>query len=1786
MPLRKKDSGVWAEVNEMWIKDTTWKDIQEGWIKSGGVWSQFFSKTLPFLLYVGGDFTTVSASARNRIVSTDKENVLQGFNPNAGAAVYTILPSGSTIFIGGSFITMGGVTRNRVASVQIDSISGVLTAWNPNCNGGPVQALVADDTSVYIGGSAFGTVGGVTQNRIAKVTSDTGSVISLKHHLTGDNVYALDIDNDKNIYIGGGMTLVYGEDRNRVLSTNMNNGLISSFNPNAGSTVYSLLPSGSTLFIGGAFTTMSGVTRNRVASVVLDGISGSLTAWNPNCNGGPVRALVADDATVYIGGDAFGTVGGVTQNRITKVTSDTGAVISLKHHLAADNVSSVDIDSDKNVYIGGGMTIVYGETRNRALSTNMNNGLISSFHPNSNGAVNTILPSGTTIFIGGAYTTLQGTARSRVGAIQLDGISGTLTAWNPNCNGEVKCLVAKDTLVLIGGLFSTVNGVATSRFSPVTSDVGTKIPLSKYPNNDVYSISVSGDSIYLGGTFASTNDEVRKYALSVNTLNSKLLGFNPNANADVVTILPSSTTIFMGGSFTTLQGTTRNRAGAILLDGISGTVTSWNPNCGSTVNALAVSELGIYLGGAFTTVGGATSNGLTEVNASNGGIVRKPKWTSSTTIQCVHVSGSNVFVGGTFTSVAISASSYLCSSDISGNKANQDFVAICNNTVTCSSIIGSNLYIGGQFTSVGGLTRNRLAKVSLSTGAVDTWNPNAGGNVICMAADSSNIYVGGQFTTLGGIPRIKLGKISDTGTISATWTPSASNDVFSLFLREGEEYIYIGGTFALMNLTVTRNNGANVSTTAGTLGSWDPNCNGVIRAIYVTDSYVYIGGDFTAVNGGTGRNRIAATDKTNGTLIGWNPNCGNNVYCITKNSSTIYFGGIFGTVNSVTRNYAGAWTEAVNTTGVGTLSSWNPNCGGNVYSMCVANGGVHLGGTFTTVNTLSYNNIVKVALDTGGIDNLFNFYVTHSATAAVNTIVSYSDKMYYGGAFNAAGLWRSRALAVSASMDILDWVPKCSSTVQTIATSANRVYLGGSFTTVNGVSRQTLASVDPDLGYINTWNPNPSVYASTAVAYTIKPHRNLMYVGGNFQALGGTTRIHTGAVDPDTGGLNAAWNPSIAVYGGTGGSFVRSINISGTNVYLGGAFYSVSGATQYPFTVVNDTNGGLEQNSNVFISNSAATVSTYVIVPGDDAIYVGGTFDLNANLRREKLCRYDNYILSDWITHCNGTVVNSVVAISGILYFGGNFTGANGVARNRCGAVNAETGELLAWNPNANGTVNTIYPTDSKIYIGGAFTSIGGQSRSYAGAVDTVNGTATIWNPNLVGTNIFTIAGSGSLIYIGGNLSSSNGTTQSMATVVDSISGKTDPNSLCGYDNDTSNAYVYNIVPYDGSLYICGLMQYGRYYRNRVYSLTQSGNMRVWTPNVGGTVRTLNVSGNTVYIGGDFTLTNNTTRNRVAAINRETGELFSWNPNANNSVYSMHLKNSTVYLGGAFTTVGGQSRSYAGAVDHVSGLATIWNAALASTNILTIESSGSMIFLGGNISSSNGVAQSMVTVVDEISGKLDPNSLCAYNNGTSNGYVERIKAHDGNLYIGGAMTFGQYYRNKVYSLTQNGNMRPWTPNFGNTVRVVSISGDTIYIGGDYTSVNSITRNRAAAIDKQTGDLLPWNPNCNQAVYTIEPSGDRVYIGGNFTTIGGTSRGYAGVVDSVNGTSLYPWNPSCNALVNSLTFNGRNIYLGGNFTTVAGGVSRNYACSVHAVTGGVTEWKPNPNGQVRIINIGY
>jgi RHS repeat-associated protein len=130
-------------------------------------------------VFFAGDFTEVQGAQRAGIAAVDGADAsVKSWAPDPSAPVRGLAIAGDTVYIGGEFTTVrdqGGSqqTRERLAAYEID---GDLKSWGPAANA-PVDALAADDTTVFAGGR-FTAIDGVSRSGLAAISSDTASLRS------------------------------------------------------------------------------------------------------------------------------------------------------------------------------------------------------------------------------------------------------------------------------------------------------------------------------------------------------------------------------------------------------------------------------------------------------------------------------------------------------------------------------------------------------------------------------------------------------------------------------------------------------------------------------------------------------------------------------------------------------------------------------------------------------------------------------------------------------------------------------------------------------------------------------------------------------------------------------------------------------------------------------------------------------------------------------------------------------------------------------------------------------------------------------------------------------------------------------------------------------------------------------------------------------------------------------------------------------------------------------------------------------------------------------------------------------------------------------------------------------------------------------------------------------------------------------------------------------------------------------------------------------------------------
>jgi len=329
----------------------------------------------------------------------------------------------------------------------------------------------------------------------------------------------------------------------------------------------------------------------------------------------------------------------------------------------------------------------------------------------------------------------------------------------------------------------------------------------------------------------------------------------------------------------------------------------------------------------------------------------------------------------------------------------------------------------------------------------------------------------------------------------------------------------------------------------------------------------------------------------------------------------------------------------------------------------------------------------------------------------IHTMVYQGDRIYLGGDFTHAidtsgrFVVRTRLAAIDARTGrLLDWSPQADGRVRTLAANDHAVYIGGDFGSVNGVTRDNLAQLDPLTGAVSA-NFRHSVYGHP---HAIALSATRVYVGGTLTQIDGVPRARLAAFDLATGALDPQWKPAAQ-------DSVNAIVTAGDRIVLGGAFMRINQAKGTARIAVVDARTGAVRPA--FSTTIGYAVRGLTIAQGELYAAVAGkggrAVALNATTGAVR-----------WTVTSDGDV-QSVVRVGGTVFIGGHFdhicasaqVGDKGVCRQgstgriKLAALDLD-GRLLPWVADANGVMGVEAMAASaqlgKFAAGGSFTEING----------------------------------------------------------------------------------------------------------------------------------------------------------------------------------------------------------------------------------------------------------------------------------------------------------------------------------------------------------------------------------------------------------------------------------------------------------------------------------------------
>ncbi|MGH8976966.1 MAG: cell surface protein, partial [Acidimicrobiia bacterium] len=274
--------------------------------------------------------------------------------------------------------------------------------------------------------------------------------------------------------------------------------------------------------------------------------------------------------------------------------------------------------------------------------------------------------------------------------------------------------------------------------------------------------------------------------------------------------------------------------------------------------------------------------------------------------------------------------------------------------------------------------------------------------------------------------------------------------------------------------------------------------------------------------------------------------------------------------------------------------------------------------------------------------------------------------------------------------------------------------------------------------------------AAAAVLAVVLLSANLAFVAANVDIDAAAADTAPAPGEPET--VSSAALPTVQING-----VVWNQVIVGNRVYATGQFTRARPAGSAPGTneVVRSNILAYNLTTGALISDwdPALNAQGLELAASEDGsrIFVGGDFDQVDGQWRSRIAALDAQTgeLLPFNPGANSRV--DALAVAGnTLYYGGNFTniGTNDVgfaARTRFAAVNATTGARLSWAPTADSPVNSMVYAAGRVVVSGGFSFLNGVEQWSMGSFDADTGALRPWAANTVIRNHGPDAAIGSL---------------------------------------------------------------------------------------------------------------------------------------------------------------------------------------------------------------------------------------------------------------------------------------------------------------------------------------------------------------------------------------------------------------------------------------------------------
>lgn len=364
-------------------------------------------------------------------------------------------------------------------------------------------------------------------------------------------------------------------------------------------------------------------------------------------------------------------------------------------------------------------------------------------------------------------------------------------------NGRVNTILPVGDRVYVGGTFSALidpSGVSYPVSNLAVFNAATGAPDLNFQaktNGAVIALATDDARLYIGGAFDVVSDAAATWTrgriAALDRSTGEVQAWAPKATGsqvDAVAFSAATGSVYMGGNFTTVTGAGGSAAPnpfIAKIDAASAEVDQgFQAAPSDRVRALNVAADGsgrLFVGGDFLNVSGATkTKSLAAVRLTTG--VLDSSFVPGPTNEVASPPVLDITSDPARVFVATTGSGGSCAA-LNGTTGGLLWSAHANGNMQAVRLVGQALYCGGHFGGTGsfeGVTREKLAAVDADTGSVLPFKPRVntalGTWSLGAQVGDPNLYMGGDFTKVSGLAQPRFAQFIDSSLRGAPQPPS------------------------------------------------------------------------------------------------------------------------------------------------------------------------------------------------------------------------------------------------------------------------------------------------------------------------------------------------------------------------------------------------------------------------------------------------------------------------------------------------------------------------------------------------------------------------------------------------------------------------------------------------------------------------------------------------------------------------------------------------------------------------------------------------------------------------------------------------------------------------------------------------------------------------------------------------------------------------------------------------------------------------------------------------------